>query len=50
MNYRLERLRLKQRGLQLEGNNSEANLALLDNDRRSCSEEYKRLEEELAGL
>ncbi len=50
VNYRLERLRLKQRGLELEGNDSEANLALLDNDRAQLKEEYKRLEEELGRL
>ncbi len=50
VNYRLERLRLKQRGLELKGKDSEANLAPIENDRTLLHEEYSRLEEELGRL
>ena len=50
INYRLERLRLKQRGLELKGRDSEANLALIENDRALLQEEYNRLEEDLGRL
>jgi phosphate transport system permease protein len=50
VNYRLERLRLKQRGLELKGRDSEENLALIEQDRQLLQEEYNRLEEDLGDL
>jgi len=50
VNYRFERLRLKQRGLELKGGDSEANLALIENDRVLLQQEYNRLEEDLGRL
>jgi phosphate transport system permease protein len=50
INYRLERLRLKQRGLELEGEDDEASLAVIENDRARLQEEYNVLEENLGRL
>ncbi|MGA9573772.1 MAG: phosphate ABC transporter permease PstA [Lysobacterales bacterium] len=50
INYRIDRLRLKQRGLELKGKDTAANLALIDQDRTQLKEEYNRLEEELGRL
>ena len=50
VNYRLERLRLKQRGLELKGRDSEENLAEIEQERAQLHEEYIRLEEDLGRL
>ena len=50
INYRLERLRLEQRGLELKGDDSAGNLAGIEEDRRSLQQEYSALEQELATL
>ena len=50
VNYRLERLRLKQRGLVIKGKDDEASLAEIENDRNSLQKEYEGLEQELGDL
>ncbi len=50
VNYRLERLRLKQRGLELKGNLDAENLADIESDRALLQEEYRSLEQELVDL
>jgi phosphate transport system permease protein len=50
VNYRLERLRLKQRGLELNGDDSAENLAEIEADRKLLQEEYAVLEQELGNL
>jgi len=50
INYRLERLRLKQRGLELKGRDDEANLAPIEDERVQLHAEYDRLEKDLTRL
>ena len=50
INYRLERLRLKQRGLELKGRDDEANLAPIEDERVQLHTEYDRLEKDLTRL
>jgi len=50
VNYRLERLRLKQRGLELKGRDDAASLADIESDRLLLQKEYNGLEEELGRL
>lgn len=50
VNYRLERLRLKQRGLELKGRDNPAALADIAAARAALQQEYVRLEEQLGGL
>jgi phosphate transport system permease protein len=50
VNYRLERLRLRQRSLELKGKDDAAAVAEIDRDRRLLEEEYLGLEEELTAL
>ncbi|SEI44466.1 phosphate transport system permease protein [Allopseudospirillum japonicum] len=50
INYALERLRLKQRRLELEGKDTPENLAELDAERQSYQQEYHALEARLADL
>jgi len=50
VNYRLERLRLKQRGLELKGKDNEANLAPIEAERVDLHKEYDSLEKDLARL
>ncbi|MBT8074519.1 MAG: phosphate ABC transporter permease PstA [Xanthomonadales bacterium] len=50
VNYRLERLRLKQRGLELKGKLDAENLADIESDRALLQEEYRGLEQELVDL
>lgn len=50
VNYRLERLRLKQRGLELKGRDSAENLAEVETDRALLQKQYNELEEELGRL
>jgi len=50
VNYRLERLRLKQRGLELKGRDDAANLAGIESERAALQTEYSSLEEELGRL
>jgi len=50
VNYRLERLRLKERRLELEGKDDEAALAEIESDRAELQEEYLGLEEDLGRL
>ena len=47
INYTLERLRLKQRGLELRGEDSPEELAKLEEERLSLKAEYKALQNEL---
>jgi phosphate transport system permease protein len=50
INYRLERLRLEQRGLELKGNDSAENLAGIEVERGALQQEYSVLEQELGDL
>ncbi|MBT8068970.1 MAG: phosphate ABC transporter permease PstA [Gammaproteobacteria bacterium] len=50
VNYRLERLRLKQRGFELKGKLDAENLADIESDRALLQEEYRGLEQELVDL
>ena len=50
VNYRLERLRLKQRGLELKGKDDANSLAGIETERDDLQEEYLELEQELALL
>ncbi|MCW8924707.1 MAG: hypothetical protein OQJ84_00465, partial [Xanthomonadales bacterium] len=50
INYRLERLRLEQRGLELKGRDSAENLAEIEADRAVLEREYQVLEQELGNL
>jgi len=50
VNYRLERLRLKQRGLEIKGRDDATRLAKIENERASLQEEYEALEVELGEL
>ena len=50
VNYRLERLRLKQRGLELKGRDDAASLAEIESKRATLQEEYEALEQELGEL
>ena len=50
VNYRLERLRLKQRGLELKGNDDVDILAEIEDDRALLQTEYEGLEQELGEL
>jgi len=50
VNYRLERLRLKQRSLEIKGRDDAARLAEIENDRASLQKEYETLEQELDEL
>lgn len=50
VNYRLERLRLKQRGLELKGRDSPAALAEIAGARAALQQEYVRLEDQLGEL
>jgi len=50
VNYRLERLRLKQRGLELKGKDDAASLAAIESDRQLLQNEYNGLEQELGRL
>lgn len=50
VNYRLERLRLKERRLELEGKDDEAALAEIESDRAELQQEYLGLEEDLGRL
>jgi phosphate transport system permease protein len=50
VNYRLERLRLKQRGLEIKGEDDAASLAEIESDRAILQKEYDLLEQELGEL
>jgi phosphate transport system permease protein len=50
VNYRLERLRLKQRGLELKDSNDKEELAEIESDRILLQKEYAELEQELEDL
>ena len=50
VNYRLERLRLKQRGLELDGKADAVSLAEIESDRALLQTEYSELEQELGAL
>lgn len=50
VNYRLERLRLKERRLELEGKDNETALVEIESDRAELQEEYLGLEENLGRL
>ena len=50
VNYRIERLRLQQRGLELKGRDDAANLAEIESDRVVLKKEYSELELELGRL
>jgi len=50
VNYRLERLRLKQRGLEIKGRDDAANLADIESDRVVLQNEYEKLERRLGQL
>lgn len=50
VNYRLERLRLQQRGLELKGRDDAASLAEIESARTALKEEYGALEQELGRL
>jgi len=50
VNYRLERLRLKQRGLEIKGKDDAASLAEIESDRTRLQKEYETLEQELGEL
>ena len=50
INYRLERLRLKQRGLELKGRDDADSLSVIKRQRDSLQLEYAELEQELALL
>ncbi|MDH3902857.1 MAG: phosphate ABC transporter permease PstA [Xanthomonadales bacterium] len=50
VNYRLERLRLKQRGLEIKGRDDAAALAEIESNRIVLQKEYEALEQELGDL
>jgi phosphate transport system permease protein len=50
VNYRLERLRLKQRGLEIKGKDDDVSLAEIENERSRLQKEYEGLEQELGEL
>jgi len=50
VNYRIERLRLKQRGLEIKGRDTAENLAKIESARVLLQEEYELLEQELGEL
>jgi len=50
VNYRLERLRLKKRGLEINGRDDAASLAKIESDRAVLQKEYDGLEQELGEL
>lgn len=50
VNYRLERLRLKQRGIELDGGDDTAGLAAIESTRVQLQDEYQLLEAELGRL
>ena len=50
VNYRLERLRLNKRGLEIKGRDDAANLAEIENSRVVLQREYDGLEQELGEL
>ena len=50
VNYRLERLRLEQRGLELKGRDDAVSLAEIESARKALKEEYGALEQELGRL
>ena len=50
VNYRLERLRLKQRGLEIKGEDDAASLAEIESNRAMLQKEYDLLEQELGEL
>jgi len=50
VNYRLERLRLKQRGLEIKGRDDAASLADIESDREELQKEYDGLEQKLDEL
>ncbi len=50
INYRLERLRLEQRGMELAGEDDEQALAAIRQEREALQEEYRLLEEQLVDV
>lgn len=50
VNYRIERLRLKQRGLEISGKDDAQSLADIESQRAELQQEYNQLEQELANL
>jgi len=50
INYRLERLRLKKRGLEIKGKDDAASLAEIESDQALLQKEYEILEQELGDL
>ncbi|MDX2428205.1 MAG: phosphate ABC transporter permease PstA [Xanthomonadales bacterium] len=50
INYRLERLRLKKRGLEIKGKDDAASLAEIESDQALLQKEYEILERELGDL
>ena len=50
VNYRLDRLRLKKRGLEIKGIEDEESLSKIEGDRVSLQKEYEGLEQELGEL
>lgn len=50
INYSMERLRLKQRGLELKGEDTPLALARIEEERQSLQAEYETLQGELQGL
>ncbi|MEQ8426575.1 MAG: phosphate ABC transporter permease PstA [Gammaproteobacteria bacterium] len=50
INYKMERLRLKERGLELKGDKTEAAVAELDAERQALQDEYNSYTDQLAAL
>lgn len=50
INYKMERLRLKERGLELKGKKTEAAVAELDAERQALQDEYNSYTDQLAAL
>ena len=50
VNYRIERLRLKQRGLEISGKDDAQSLADIESQSAELQQEYNQLEQELANL
>lgn len=50
INYKIERLRLEKRSLELEGRNTPENLAELDSSRETLQQEYESYTDQLAAL
>lgn len=50
INYKMERLRLKERGLELKGENTDENIAVLDEQREVLQDEYNSYTVELEEL